>query len=29
LFVYRQFHGKNCGEVFRKIVGLFFSISNL
>jgi hypothetical protein len=29
LFVYRQFHGKNCREVFDKIIGIFFLISQL
>jgi hypothetical protein len=29
LFVYRQFRGKNCGEVFDKLIGIIFLISQL
>jgi hypothetical protein len=24
LFVYRHFHGKNCGEVFEELIGFIF-----
>jgi hypothetical protein len=29
LFVYRQFRGKNCGEIFDKLIGIIFLISQL